>query len=560
MQLTGLAAYVAGAAASIFLLVKVKRRLELSRAKHRSLTGHSRLARRIASLIPFYDYDDHRFFRSDDPPEEVAAQRRDGFLRLSALYKERFARTSALTATVQTGVSDLQFISAYRVPFQYSRIVRQHLAAGSILEASSGVTVSDLDGNVLYDLAGSYGVNLLGYDFYKECIARGTERVRDLGPVIGSYHPVVAYNVERLRQISGLDEVSFHMSGTEAVMQAVRLARYHTRRSHLVRFCGAYHGWWSDVQPGIGNPSAVRETYTLAEMSEHTLHVLRTRRDIACVLVNPYQALHPNAGPPANSSLVDSGRTAQFDRQAYTRWLQQLRTVCTERRIALIFDEIFVGFRLALGGAQEYFGVKPDLVTYGKTLGGGLPVGVLCGRHDWMKRYRDDRPVDVCLARGTFNAHPYVMGAMNEFLHRLETPQIMRLYEGLDELWNKRAERLNRLLGEADLPIRVVNLSSIWTVCYTRPSRYNWMLQYYLRAEGLALSWVGTGRLIFSLNYSDADFDAVTDRFLAAARAMERDGWWWTNTATTNRSIRRQILREMLASYRTRIGSRLGAT
>jgi glutamate-1-semialdehyde 2,1-aminomutase len=560
MEPTGLAAYVAGAAASIFLLIKTKRRLELSRAKHRSLAGHSRLARRIASLIPFYEYDIHRFFRSDDPPEEIAAQRRDGFLRLSALYKDRFARTNALTTTVQTGVSDLQFITAYRVPFQYSRIVREHLPAGSILAASSGVTVSDLDGNLLYDLAGSYGVNLFGYDFYKECIARGTERVRDLGPVIGSYHPVVAYNVERLRQISGLDEVSFHMSGTEAVMQAVRLARYHTRRSHLVRFSGAYHGWWGDVQPGIGNPAPARETYTLAEMCEHTLHVLRTRRDIACVLVNPYQALHPNAGPPADSSLVDSGRTAQFDRQAYTRWLQQLRAVCTERRIALIFDEIFVGFRLALGGAQEYFGVKPDLVTYGKTLGGGLPVGVLCGRHDWMKRYRDNQPVDVCLARGTFNAHPYIMGAMNEFLHRLETPEIITLYDGLDELWDKRAERLNRLLGEENLPIKAVNLSSIWTVCYTRPSRYNWMLQYYLRAEGLALSWVGTGRLIFSLSYSDADFDAVTDRFLAAARAMARDGWWWTNAATTNKSIRRQILREMLASYRTRIGGRLGAT
>ena len=78
--------------------------------------------------------------------------------------------------------------------------------------------------------------------------------MRDLGPVLGAYHPIVAYNIERIQQISGLDEVSFHMSGTEAVMQAVRLARYHTRRSHLVRFCGAYHGWWSDVQPGIGNP------------------------------------------------------------------------------------------------------------------------------------------------------------------------------------------------------------------------------------------------------------------------------------------------------------------
>jgi glutamate-1-semialdehyde 2,1-aminomutase len=547
-----LATYAVAAAALTIALVKLKRRLELSRAKHRSLTGHSRLARRLASVVPFYEYSEHRFFRSDNPPEHVAIQRRDGFQRLASIYQQRFAQTNALTTHVRAGASDLQFISAYRVPFQYSRFVREHLTAGSALESSRGVTVTDLDGNILYDLANSYGVNLLGYDFYKECIARGAERVRDLGPVLGSYHPVVAYNIERIRQISDMDEVSFHMSGTEAVMQAVRLARYHTRRSHLVRFCGAYHGWWDDVQPGIGNPSTVRETYTLAEMSEHTLHVLRTRRDIACVLVNPYQALHPNSGPPADSSLVDSGRTAQFDRQAYTQWLKQLRAVCTKRRIALIFDEIFVGFRLALGGAQEYFGVQADLVTYGKTLGGGLPVGVLCGYHEWMKRYREDRPVDVCLARGTFNSHPYVMGAMNEFLHRLETPELLGLYDGLDELWNKRAETLNKRLDEAGLPVRVSNLSSIWTVCYTRPCRYNWMLQYYLRTEGLALSWVGTGRLIFSLNYSDGDFTAVADRFLAAARAMERDSWWWAAPTSTNKAIKRQVLREMLASYRTR--------
>ncbi len=112
------------------------------------------------------------------------------------------------------------------------------------------------------------------------------------------------------------------MSGTEAVMQAVRLARYHTRRSHLVRFCGAYHGWWGDVQPGIGNPLPPRETYTLRDMDDASLQVLRTRRDIACVLVNPLQALHPNADAPADSSLVDSRRAARFDRAAYTGWLQ----------------------------------------------------------------------------------------------------------------------------------------------------------------------------------------------------------------------------------------------
>ena len=188
-----------------------------------------------------------------------------------------------------------------------------------------------------------------------------------------------------------------------------------------MRFCGAYHGWWGDVQPGVGNPLAARETYTLKDMDEATLRVLESRRDIACVLVNPLQALHPNASAPRDSTLLDSGRSAHFDRAAYGDWLQQLRAVCSERGIVLIFDEVFVGFRLALGGAQEYFGVRADMVTYGKTVAGGLPVGVLCGRREFMRRFREDRPADICFARGTFNSHPYVMGAMYEFLQRLDT-------------------------------------------------------------------------------------------------------------------------------------------
>src|ERR1700710_2179701 len=271
-------------------------------------------------------------------------------------------------------------------------------------------------------------------------------------------------------------------------------------------------------------------------MSDRTLHVLRRRRDIACVLVNPLQALHPNAAAPADSSLLDSSRHARFDREAYTRWLRQLRSVCNERKIVLIFDEVFVGFRLAPGGAREYFGVQPDLITYGKTLGGGLPVGVLCGRAELMKRYRSDRPVDICFARGTFNSHPYVMGAMTEFLQRLETPEIRAIYDELEQTWNERVNQLNRHLEQGNFPVKLANLSSIWTVSYTQPSRYNWMLQYYLRAEGIALSWVGTGRLIFSLNYTQSDFEAVTERFLAACRQMQHDGWWWTGDPAASRS------------------------
>jgi glutamate-1-semialdehyde 2,1-aminomutase len=374
--------------------------------------------------------------------------------------------------------------------------------------------------------------------------------------VLGGYHPALVYNVKRLREISGLDEVSFHMSGTEAVMQAVRLARYHTRRSHLVRFCGAYHGWWGDVQPGVGNPQPARDTYTLKDMDQDSLRVLRRRNDIACVLVNPLQALHPNANAPGDSSLVDSGRSAHFDRAAYTAWLRELREVCTARGIVLIFDEVFMGFRLAPGGAQEYFGVRADMVTYGKTLGGGLPVGVVCGRRQFMKRFRDDRPADICFARGTFNSHPYVMGAMQAFLERLETPRIQALYRGLDERWDGRATRLNELLAEFDLPVRVANMSSVWTIQYTQPSRYNWMYQYYLRAEGIALSWVGTGRIVFSFNYTDEDIEAVEARIVAAGMAMQKDGWWWSAPGTTNRSIRRGILGEVL---RRKLGLRRDA-
>ncbi|WP_342617075.1 aminotransferase class III-fold pyridoxal phosphate-dependent enzyme [Rhodoferax sp. GW822-FHT02A01] len=543
-----LALYTVGSAALVLALTKAKTRLELSMAKHRSLAGHPRTARRVAALLPGYRYSEDQAFAVDGAPPNVVAQRKAAFASLVARCQQRYPKSLAASAEAAQSLSDLQFISAYRVPFQFRDLAAKGLKVGSFVQSTAGVTVTDLDGNTFYDLTGSYGVNLFGNDFYKQCMDDGIALVRDLGPVLGAYHPVMLDNVRRIKQISGMDEVSFHMSGTEAVMQAVRLARYHTGRSKLVRFCGSYHGWWGDVQPGIGNPVPARDTFTLTEMGEGTLRVLRTRKDIACILINPLQALHPNVAAPSDGSLLDSSRKAHFDKAAYTAWLQELRRICDDRGIALIFDEVFMGFRLAKGGAQEYFGVRADLVTYGKTLGGGLPIGVVCGKREWMRRFRDDSPADICFARGTFNSHPYVMGAMNVFLRRLDDASISALYQGLEETWNHRAALLNKRLHDAGVPVRVEGMSTVWTVLYTQPASYNWLFQHYLRLEGIALSWVGTGRIIWSLNFTDADFEEVVQRFVQAGLAMKADGWWWTDGVTTNKTIKRRLLREMLAT------------
>lgn len=528
---------------------KARRRLQLSQAKHRSLTGHPRWSRRIAGQIPAVDYDEGRFFNCDEAPDDVVAARRAGFEALAASFAQRYQIGRSLTAEAREGLSDLQFTGAYRVPFQFSAHVRKHLGVSAFMAKSDGVTLTDLDGNVFHDLTGSYGVNLLGYDAYKTMIAAATRDAAALGPVLGQLHPIVADNVARLKALSGLDEVSFHMSGTEAVMQAVRLARYHTRRSHIVRFCGAYHGWWGDVQPGPGNPVTEKQTYTLPELSERSLRILESRRDIACVLVNPLQALHPNNAAPSDSTLVDGSRKAGVDRAAYAEWLQQVQAVCRARGIVFILDDVFTGFRLAKRGAAEYFGLEPDMITYGKTLGGGYPVGVVTGRAALMKRFRADRPADLCFARGTFNAHPYVMAAMNRFLRLIDGAEGDALYDGLDDRWATRAEAMNAAL--AGTPIRVAALSSIWTMLFDCPSRYNWMLQYYLRDEGLLLSWVGSGRLIFSLNYTQADFAEVVARFVRAAERMQADGWFWHAPDATNKMVKRGILRELI---RARLG------
>jgi glutamate-1-semialdehyde 2,1-aminomutase len=252
---------VGGAAVLAAGIGPLRARLRLSRAKHASLQGHARLSKALARLVPFYEFDDHRFFDSDGAPAEVAARRREGF----------------------------------------SRVARR---------------LRDLDGNFSYDLTGSYGVNVFGYDFYKDCIERGAPGSRARARC-SALPPVVADNVARLRAISGLDEVSFHMSGTEAVMQAVRLARYHT---------GA-RTWCASAAPTTAG-GATCSPASATRWPPRDLHAEGHGRGHARVLAHaaghrlragqPAAGAAPQRRRAGRLDAVDSSAGAGFDRDAPT--------------------------------------------------------------------------------------------------------------------------------------------------------------------------------------------------------------------------------------------------
>ena len=343
-------------------------------------------------------------------------------------------------------------------------------------------------------------------------------------------------------------------------MQAVRLARYHTRRTHLVRFCGAYHGWWGDVQPGVGNPQHAAQTYTLSELSDRALQVLGSRRDIACVLVNPLQALHPNASAPGDNLLLDSGRRAHYDRAGYTEWLKALRAVCTRARHRA---DLRRGVRRLPAGAGRRAGIlrracRPRHLRQDarRRLSGRRAVRHArahaplsrgpAGRHLLRARH-------LQLAPHRHGRHGRVPDAPQEPADPGDLRRPCRSGTGALRRSTSASRRKTCRCGW-----RTCRASGRSTTCSPRAT--TGCTSTTCALAGLALSWVGTGRLIFSLNFSAEDYEAVASRLVAAARQMREDGWWWPAPQLSNKAIRRRIFREMLqarwaSASRSRIGS-----
>jgi glutamate-1-semialdehyde 2,1-aminomutase len=544
-------AAVAGVAGSA-LAIHLSRRLGLAVLTMRARAWVPSVSRALSAWVKAADYSGDAFFSADGADARAVRRRSEALDRLSASFRTAHAKSADWGRNVREGFSDIRFADANRVPFPFARTMREKFDLTTVVTASEGPRLCDLDGLWSLDVSGSYGVNVAGFDRYKEWIERGWNRVKALGPVLGPVHPIVADNIRMLRAISGLDEVSFHMSGTEAVMAAVRLARFNTGRRLIVCFSGAYHGWWDGVVAGLGSERPLDDCLTLKDLDPASLEVIKRRaHEIAAVLVNPVQSFHPNTPPPNDAVLLTSEvRKIEDSRDLYTAWLMQLRLVCNAARVPLVFDEVYTGFRLATGGAQQYFGVKADIVVYGKTVAGGLPIGVVCGRRHLMQRFDPKRPLRLAYVVGTFSAHPAVMGAMYEFLIWVTAPEREMQYEVMNRECAAWVRSTNTRLAEDRLPVRVVHLGTIWTVLFSEPGRYNWLLQYYLRAQGVTLSWVGTGRCLASMDFTAQDYMALQHALVSATTQMKRDSWWLdaTEHPQKEKRMKSRLVQEMLRS------------
>ena len=329
---------------------------------------------------------------------------------------------------------------------------------------SNGSRVWDVDDNEYIDYTMGFGVHLFGHKpgFVQQAVQEEFDHAVELG----ARSPLVGEVAQLFTELTGLDRVALSNSGTEAVMAAVRLARARTGRDKIVIFTNGYHGHadttlaraqttngvLSTVPMAPGVPAGIAGDIVVLDYdSEESLDIIRRRgHEFAAVMVEPVQSRHLKVQP----------RT----------FLQELRVITREVGAALIFDEMITGFRADLGGAQAYFGVKADLATYGKIVGGGLPIGLVAGSAEFMDgvdggmwQYGDGSfpAADRTAFGGTFCQHPLSMAAAAAVLRHLKAEG-----PGLQQRLNDRTDRLVRALNThfaaEQFPIEATNFSSLF--------------------------------------------------------------------------------------------------
>ena len=464
----------------------------------------------------------NRFRRYSAPqaasaPTELTEEQRRFVAALAARLTARTARSKAMTQAHRAVLADPRTASGFRAEWK-------ELVYPIVVERASGSRVWDIDGNAYIDLVNGFGPTAFGHgpEFVMEAVRAQLERGFPIGPQSDLAGPVAAL----VSELTGNERVTFCCTGSEAVMGALRLARAVTGRKRVVAFAGAYHGGFDEVLargvraggepralPAAAGvlPEAVANLTLLEYGAEETLDWIRAHaQELAAVLVEPVQSRHPALQPRA--------------------FLHELRAITEQSGAALIFDEVVTGFRLHPGGAQALFGVRADLATYGKVVGGGMPIGILAGCARFMDaldggfwQYGDDSAPEaaVTVFAGTFVRHPLALAAALAVLEHLKA-EGPALQQALGARTAALAARLNRFAESRGIASRVEHCGSIFHFNPAAEDRRASLLFHLLREQGIHAQ--EGFPLFLTTAHTDADIDAAARGFEQAIDTLQAVG------------------------------------
>jgi acyl transferase domain-containing protein/glutamate-1-semialdehyde aminotransferase/surfactin synthase thioesterase subunit len=448
-------------------------------------------------------------------PAGYGERQRRHIQQLVERYQVR-TRASKQRKAASAGLADPRSSVGYRVSFP-AALREQWLATKELCypivgARSEGARIWDIDGNEYVDFTMGFGVHLFGHG--APWLTAALEAQLRRGIQVGPQAELATTAADRIRAMTGAERVAFCLSGSDAVMTALRIARGVVGRPKVAAFAGSYHGCFDGVLSVIpathGSPPGFEQDLLVLEYgSPASLDAIRRHaHELSAVLVEPVQSRRPELQP------------AEF--------LRELRALTREHDIALIFDEVLVGFRIAQGGAQAHFGVQADLVTYGKIVGGGLPIGVVAGRAELMDAvdggswaYGDTSAprIESVWSAGTFNKNPLSIAACVAALTELE-----RHGPGLQQDLNRRTEALARRLNagfEAQgAPIEVVHFGSLFRL---RMARGLDLLFHHLIDRGV---YVWEGRSMFlSSAHGDAELEQLVQATHAGVEELRQGGF-----------------------------------
>ncbi len=392
-----------------------------------------------------------------------------------------------------------------------------------VVERSRGSRLLDLDGNEYIDLLNGFGPGFLGHSpaFITEALHAQLDRGIEVGPQT----PLAGQVAELLCELTGNERASFVNTGSEAVQAAMRLARTVTGRDKIALFTKDYHGNFDEVlvrgaasgrampiAPGIPK-RAVDDIIVLDYGSPEALEILRTRgHEIAAVLVEPVQSRRPEFQP--------------------REFIHELRRITEETGTLLVFDEVITGFRDGLGGAQAWYGIRADLATYGKVLGGGMPIGVVAGRAQYMDtfdggmwQFGDDSFPEkgVTFFAGTFVRHPMAMAAAWATLNHLKQ-QGPALWEQLNARAARLAGTVDRFMVESGAPFRMPHFCSQMFVRVADDQKYANLLFFHLRERGIYL--LESFPSYLTTAHTDADIDYAIEAFKESVWELQDAGFF----------------------------------